>query len=142
MKSTLLATALVLCTASAFAQTIYTSVSPDGRKTFSDRAGTIPGATVSESVPAGDAQNAPVRRFLVSALLSTAVNSSEAERRLAQAQRKRSSGMALQFGESDRIPGGILVNERYWIRQQGLDLEVEQAQRRSNETQRPQLARQ
>jgi hypothetical protein len=142
MKSILLATALVLCTASASAQTIYTSVGPDGRKTFSDRAGAMPGATVSETAPAVDAQNAPGRRLLISSLLSNAVDSSEAERRLALAQRKRSSGMALQFGESDRIPGGILVNERYWIRQQGLDLEVEQAQRRSNETQRPQLARQ
>jgi hypothetical protein len=141
MRSILLATALVLCTASASAQTIYTSVGPDGRKTFSDRAGAMPGATGSETGPAVDAQNAPGRRLLVSPLLSAAVDSSEAERRLAQARRKRSDGMALQPGESDRIPGGILVNERYWTRQQGLDLEVEQAQRRSNETLGLQLAR-
>jgi hypothetical protein len=142
MKSTLLAAALALATASASAQTIYTSVSPDGRKTFSDRAGAMPGATVFETAAAVEAQNAPGRRFLVSPLLSSAVSSSEAERRLALAERKRSDGAALQFGESERVPGGILVNERYWLRQQGLDLEVEQAQRRSNETQRLQLARQ
>ena len=141
MKTTLFA-ALALCAASASAQTIYTSVGLDGHKTFSDRAGTIAGADVSEATPAADAQKAPGRRHLVSSRQSAAINANEAERRLAQAERKRSDGAALQPGEGDKVPGGIVVNARYWIRQQGLDLEVEQAQRRSNETQRLQLARQ
>ena len=141
MKATLLAIAFALCAASASAQTIYTSVSPDGHKTFSDRAGTIPGA-VSETASVSDAPKAPGGRTLVSSLLSATVNTHEAERRLAQAQQKRSKEMALQPGESDRIPGGIIVNARYWNRQEILDLEVEQAQRRLHETQRLQMARQ
>jgi hypothetical protein len=138
MKFTLLATALVLCTASASAQTIFTSVGPNGHKTFSDRAGMVPG-TISTAAAELEVPNAPRKILHVSSLLSATVNAHEAERRLAQAQRKRSDGMALQSGEGDRIPGGIVVNDRYWIRQQGLDLEVEQAQRRSNETHRLQL---
>jgi len=138
MKATLLATALALCAAGASAQTIYTSVGPDGHKTFSDRAGTLPGA-VSVASAEPEVPKAPGGRFLVSSQLSATVNAHEAERRLAQAQRKRSQEIALQSGESDRIPGGILVNARYWIRQEGLDLEVEQAQRRSNEAHRLQI---
>jgi hypothetical protein len=140
MKATLFA-ALALCAASASAQSVYTSVGLDGHKTFSDRAGTIAGAEVSEAAPAADVQNVPGRRFLVSSRLSARVNAHEAERRLALAERKRSDGAALQYGESERVPGGIVVNARYWVRQQGLDLEVEQAQRRSHETQKLQLAR-
>ena len=138
MKSTLLATALALCAVSASAQMIHTSVSLDGHKTFSDRAATTP-EPVPEAVAAPRTPAGTMARGSRGALL---VNANEAGRRLAQAQRKRSNGMALEPGESDRIAGGILVNARYWIRQQGLDLEVEQAQRRSNETQRLQLARQ
>jgi hypothetical protein len=138
MKATLLATALALCAASVSAQTIYISVSLDGHKTFSDRAQTtqepVPEEVAARRTPAGT-----MARGSRGAML---VNANEAERRLTQAQRKRSKGMALESGESDRIPGGIVVNSRYWNRQKVLDLEVEQAQRRSNETQKVQLAQQ
>ena len=73
---------------------------------------------------------------------ATLVNANEAERRLTQTKQKRSQGLTPLPGESVKVPGGVLVNTRYWSRQEKLRLEVEQAQRRSNETQRLQLARQ
>lgn len=141
MKSTLLAVTLALFAASASAQAIYTTVSLDGRKTFSDRADTIP-EPVPEAAPASEVPKAPGRRSLVSPRLSATVDALEAERRLAQAQQKRSLEMAPLPGESAKVPGGIVVNSRYWRRQEKLRIEVEQAQRRLNHVQRPQLARQ
>jgi len=124
MKATLLALLLLLGAASAFAQSIET---PE------PAAGVAP-----ESEPA----KPPVRRTYVSSRLSASVNALEAERRLAQAQHKRSQGMAPQAGESVRTSGGVVVNARYWRRQEKLRMEVEQAQRRMNHVQRPMLARQ
>ena len=141
MKSILLAAALALCAASASAQTVFLSVNPDGHKTYSDR----PDATVepaAEAAPESDAPKPAGRRSLVPARLSASVNALEAERRLAQAQRKRSQGMAPLPGESVQGPDGIVVNARYWRRQEKLRIEVEQAQRRLNHVQRPVMARQ
>jgi hypothetical protein len=141
MKSTLLAAVLVLATSGASAQAVYSTVSLDGRKTFSDRTETIP-EPVLDAAPVADVPKAPGRRPLVSSRLSATVNAQEAERRLAQTQQKRSLGMAPLPGESVKVPGGIVVNARYWNRQEKLRIEVEQAQRRLNNLQRPQLARQ
>ena len=124
MKSTLLAALLVLGAASASAQT----------PSSSDAA--------PEAAPQAEAAKPPVRRTYVSSKLSASVNALEAERRLAQAQHKRSQGMAPQAGESVRTSGGVVVNARYWRRQEKLRIEVEQAQRRVNHVQRPMLARQ
>jgi hypothetical protein len=66
------------------------------------------------------------------------VNAAEAERRLAQAQLRRQRGLEPLAGESS----GGNVNYRYWKRQEKLRHEVEQAQRRLNHVQRPQLAHQ
>ena len=141
MKSTLLATALALCAANASAQTIHTSLSLDGHKSFSDRAATNP-EPVAEAAPAKSAWRTPAGTMAKGSRGASLVNASEAERRLARAKQKRGWAIAPLAGESDKVPGGIVVNARYWHRQKGLDLEVEQAQRRSNETQRVQLARQ
>lgn len=140
MQFVLLAAFLSLCACSASAQTIFTSVSLDGHKTFSDRADldaeSAPDLAAEPSEP-----KAAGRRPLVSSQLSATVNLREAERRLEQAQRKRSRGMAPLAGESDKVPGGILVNARYLGRQERLDLEVAQAERRLYQVQRPQFAR-
>jgi hypothetical protein len=141
MTSILLAALLALCAASASAQMIYTSVGLDGQKSFSDRAA-APAEPALEAAPLADEPKAARRRNVVPARLSATVNAHEAERRLAQAQRKRSQGMAPQAGESVRIPGGVEVNARYWHRQEKARIEVEQAQRRLNHVQRPMLARQ
>ncbi|MFY9317212.1 MAG: hypothetical protein WAO95_16850 [Burkholderiales bacterium] len=139
MKSTLLAAALALVATTASAQAIYTTVSLDGHKTFSDRADTIPEA-VPKAAADSDAPKARGRRSLVPARLSAAVNVLEAERRLAQAQQKRSKAMAPLAGESDRVPGGIVVNARYLRRQERLDREVGQAERRAIDVRQAQLA--
>jgi hypothetical protein len=140
MKATLLAAVLALCAGSASAQSVLTKVSLDGHTTFSDRAeATSEGA--SEATPEADAPK-PRKRTYVPAALAASVNAHEAERRLGQAQQKRSRGMTPLPGESAKVPGGIVVNARYWNRQEKLRQEVEQAQRRLNHVQRPQLARQ
>jgi len=139
MKSTLLAAVLALCAASASAQMIHTSVNLDGHKTFSDRADTMP-ESVPEAVPAKPAWRTPAGTMSKGSRGAVLVNANEAERRLAQAQRKRNKGMALESGESDKISGGILVNARYWNRQEKLELDVDRAQRRANEMRQPTLA--
>ena len=141
MKSTLLAAALALCCASASAQTIFTTVSLDGHKTFSDRAEAQPDPAAEET-PRTAARRTPAGTMAKGSRSAALVNSNEAGRRLAQSQQKRSLGRAPLPGESVKVPGGILVNARYWNRQEKQRIEVEQAQRRLNEMQRLQLASQ
>ena len=139
MRFILLAATLALCAASASAQTIYTTVGLDGHKTFSDRADTTADTVPEVSEEPGVAK-AAVRRSLVPSRLSATVDLYEAERRLTQAQRKRSEGIAPLPGESEKVPGGIVVNAQYLSRQERLDREVGQAERRLHQVQRPQLA--
>ena len=139
MRCTLLAVAFALFAANASAQAIYSTVAADGHKTFSDRSDAMPEPAL-ESAPVSSEPKAPARRPLVSSRLSATVNVHEAERRLAQAQRKRSLGLAPLAGESTKVPGGIVVNARYWQRQEKLRIEVEHAQRRMNQVHKPQLA--
>lgn len=138
MKSTLLAAALALCAANVSAQAIYTSVSLDGHKTFSDRADTNPDPVAE----AADAPKPARRRTFVSSRLSASVNAQEAQRRLAQTKQTRKQGLTPLPGESVPVPGGLAVNTRYWSRQERLRLDVERAQRRANEMNQLQLARQ
>ena len=139
MRFFLLAAALALCAASASAQTIYTTVSLDGHKSFSDRADAT-ADLAPEVAQEPSVAKAPGRRSLVPSRLAATVNLYEAERRLTQAQRKRSKGIAPLPGESEKVPGGIAVNARYLSRQERLDREVGQAERRLHQVQRPQLA--
>ena len=139
MKFTLLAALLALFSASASAQSLYTTVSLDGHKTFSDRADTNLEPAAQET-PKNAARRTPSGTMAKGSRGATLVNSNEAERRLVQIQQKRRQGMAPLPGESARVPGGVQVNSRYWNRQEKLRIEVEQAQRRMNETQRLQLA--
>jgi hypothetical protein len=139
MKSTLLAALLALCAASASAQTMYTTVSPDGHKTFSDRADPTP-EPVAEAAPAKAIWRTPTGTMAKGSRGAALVNASEAERRLLQTRKTRSKGMALLPGESDMVPGGTLVNARYWNRQERLELDVERAQSRANEVRQLTLA--
>ncbi len=134
MKTTLLSVVLLLAAGSASAQTVYTSVSVDGHKTFSDRLDETP-ALETPRAPAGTMANGS-RRAL-------AVNASEAGRRLAQAQLKRSQGLAPLAGEQSRDPGAGAgaLNHRYWQRQEKLRVAVELSQQRLNAIRAPQLAR-
>jgi hypothetical protein len=63
------------------------------------------------------------------------IDASEATRRLGQARLEREQGMTPLPGERIRGMDASALNHRYWRRQEKLRLAVEQAQRRSNETQ-------
>jgi hypothetical protein len=91
---------------------------------------------------AADPENsAPqVKRRALPSRNSAKVNANEAKRRLAQAELKRSLGKEPMPGETTRGPDGVSVNSRYWQRQVQLRIEVDQALRRVNATQQPQLA--
>lgn len=141
MKSTLLAAALALAATAAPAQTIFTAVGPDGHKSFSDRPDAML-ESVQEAAAAIAARRAPAGTMAKGSRGAALVNSNEAQRRLAQAKLKRKQRWQPLPGESVKVPGGIVVNARYWTRQEKLRIEVEQAQRRSNETQRLLVARQ
>lgn len=96
----------------------------------------------SATEPATEPDDATVKskRSRVPSQLATAVNTREAERRLVQAQKKRGAGRAALPGEIVQTPGGAVVSRSYWHRQEKLRLEVEVAQRRLNQVQRPQVA--
>jgi hypothetical protein len=139
MRFIVLAVSLALCAASASAQTIFTSVSLDGHKSFSDRADAAT-ESVPELDPESSAPKAAGRRPLVSSRLSATVNLHEAERRLALAQLKRQQGLEPLPGE--RAQGSATrVSYRYWRRQERLRLDVEKAQQRVNATGPAQLVR-
>jgi hypothetical protein len=115
---------------------IHTSVSLDGHKTFSDRAATTP----EPDPEAVAARRTPAGTMARGSRGATLVNANEAERRLLQTRKARSRGMAPLPGESDMVPGGILVNARYWNRQERLELDVDRAQSRANEVRQPTFA--
>jgi hypothetical protein len=71
----------------------------------------------------------------MSARRAATIDASEAARRLGQARLEREQGVAPLAGERIRGTDASTVNHRYWRRQEKLRLAVEQAQRRSNETQ-------
>ncbi len=62
------------------------------------------------------------------------IEANEAARRLKQARLTRNRGAEPLPAERVRSAGADAVNHRYWRRQEKLRLEVEQALRRSNET--------
>lgn len=131
MKTALIAIALLLAAASAAAQTIHTTVGPDGHRTFSDLAGTAP---VSEQAPAVEPSRAPAGTMANGSRRAAVVNASEARRRLDQARVKRMQGAQPLPGELAVDQGAGVALDRYWRRQEKLRLAEEKAQRRSNET--------
>ena len=115
----LLLVALLCAAGSASAQEVFKQVDEDGHTAFSDQ----PAPT-----PAPKRTIAPRR--------GGKVDVSEAARRLEQAQLARRHGLEPKPGEFTRASGTRTLNYRYWQRQEKLRLAVEQAQRRSLDTQR------
>ncbi len=140
VKTTLLAIALLLASASAQAQAVFTSVNLDGHKTFSDRPDTAP-EPEAEVAPAIAARRAPAGTMAKGSRGAARVNSNEAQRRLAQAQLNRKRGMSPLATEQTRAAGSAALPHRYWQRQEYLRLQVETAQQRLNATREPLLAR-
>lgn len=132
MTHTFLAIALMLAASGASSQMLYTSVSADGHKTFSDR---------PEEIPVIQPPRAPAGTMAIGSRRAATVNANEAQRRLVQAQQKRSEGRTPLAGEESRAGGAPVLNQRYWRRQENLRRQVEQAQQRSNALRQPLLAR-
>jgi hypothetical protein len=135
----LCAAALLCVAASAPAQSIYRQMDENGHVTLSDRP--IADAEPAAAEAAAGAAPAPPKSALPSRN-SAGVNLKEAQRRLEQAQLKRRQGLRPMTGEQTQETGKVALTQRYWRRQEKLRLQVEQAQRRANETARPQVARQ
>jgi hypothetical protein len=114
LAASTLAATVMLSASAVSAQTIYRHIDSEGRVTFSDR---------------------PARASALSPRRSSVVNANEASRRLTQMQQTRWLGMTPLPGETEQGAAGNVVNARYWHRQEGLRVAVEQAQRRSNQTQ-------
>ena len=134
----ILAAAMLCAAAGASAQELYKLVDATGHVTFADRpdAALVPQAA-SEPEPA----RLPKRIAGISSPRAAAiVDAKEAARRLQQAQLTRSRGIEPLPGEKAQHAKEGVLSERYWRRQEKLRLLVEQAQRRANETARPQVA--
>jgi hypothetical protein len=140
VKATLLAAVLVLAAASASAQTIYSKVSLDGHKTFSDRPDTTP-ELAEEEAPALTERSGRARLSPLSSRRGAEIDAKEATRRLAQALRKQRQGLAPLAGEQAQGSEDNVASRRYRQRQERLRVAVEQAQQRVNETLRTQLTR-
>ena len=121
MKTTLLAAVLLLAAAGASAQAINTKVDLEGHPSNGARA-------ESTTTIEADAPTPPVRHLGVARQRSVAINVTEAERRLAQAQLKRQQGLQPLPGELNPETGQ--PSFRYWKRQEKLRQDVEVAQRR------------
>jgi hypothetical protein len=134
----ILAAAILCATAGAAAQEVHKLVDATGSITFSDR----PDETGALQVaPEAETPSQPKRIAGISSPRAAArVDAKEAARRLRQAQIARSEGIEPLPGERAQHAKTGVISERYWRRQQKLQLLVEQAQRRVNETSRPQVA--
>jgi hypothetical protein len=130
----------MLAAASASAQTIYSSVSPDGHKTFSDRPDTMP-EPAEEEAPGLAAPSGRARLSPLSSRRGAEIDAKEATRRLAQALQKQRQGLAPHAGEQAQGSEDNVPSRRYRQRQEKLRVAVEQAQHRVNETHRTQLTR-
>lgn len=115
LASSACALALLCAAASASAQDVFKQVDEDGRTTFSDQ---------------------PPRKTVVLPRRVGKVDVSEAAARLERAQLARKQGVEPRPGEFKQVSGVQTVNYRYWQRQERLRVAVEQAQRRSQATQR------
>jgi len=128
----------ILCAASgASAQELYKLVDETGHVTFADR----PDAALAPQAAEPETPRLPKRIAGISSPRAAAiVDAKEAARRLRQAQMTRSEGIEPLPGEKAQHAKDGVVSERYLRRQEKLRLLVEQAQRRANETARPQVA--
>lgn len=134
---TVLAVAILCAASGASAQELYKLVDETGHVTFADR----PDAALAPQAAEPETPRLQKRIAGISSPRAAAiVDAKEAARRLRQAQMTRSEGIEPLPGEKAQHARDGVVSERYLRRQEKLRLLVEQAQRRANETSRPQVA--
>jgi hypothetical protein len=95
----------------------------------------------AQTVSALDVSRALASNSVISSRDAFAVDANEAARRLEQAQRRRAQGAEPRPGEQAQTAGTVVVNHRYWRRQEKLRHLVEQALHRSNETRQSKAVR-
>jgi len=138
IRQAILAATFFCAATGACAQEVYKMVDAAGRVVFTDQPGLAPELQLA---PEPDASRVPKRIAGISSPRAAAiVDAKEAARRLQQAQLTRSRGIEPLPGEKAQHAKDGVVSERYLRRQEKLRLLVEQAQRRANETSRPQVA--
>ena len=136
-------TAVCLCAAAGVpAQTVYKQVDDAGNVTYTDR----PDTTSTPSRPMATVSALDVARALatntpISSRGAALIDANEAARRLEQAELERKQGAERLPGEQAQGADANAANHRYSQRQEDLRRMVEQAQRRSNETDRSFRAR-
>lgn len=134
----ILAAAIPCAATGASAQEMYKLVDATGQVMFTDRPSETPELQVATEP---ESPRVPKRIAGISSPRAAAlVDAKEAARRLRQAQMTRSEGIEPLPGEKAQHARDGVVSERYLRRQEKLRLLVEQAQRRANETSRPQVA--
>ena len=122
------------------AQMVFKQVSLAGNITYTDQPETTAPAQEADS-PELAAPKVKHRIANISPRRVTAVvDAKEAALRLRKAQLQRQHGAQPLAGEQTHANGESTPNYRYWRRQERLRNLVEQAQRRSNEAGRVQLA--
>jgi hypothetical protein len=131
----LCAATLVCAAAGLSAQTIHKAIDAEGRVSYSDQPDTTPTLHLA-TVPALDVANALARNAPISSRLAATVDADEAARRLGQALLDRKLGAARLPGERVDGADAVAANQRYRVRQEDLQREVEQALHRASLTSR------
>jgi hypothetical protein len=129
------AVALLCGAAGVSAQAIHKAIDAEGRVTYSDQPDTTPTWHLA-TVPALDVANALARNAPISSRLAATVDADEAARRLGQALLDRKLGTERLPGERVHGADATAANQRYRLRQQDLQREVEQALHRADVTSR------
>ncbi len=119
--------------AGALAQTVHKQIDAAGHITYSDRPDTTP---APPTIPALDVANALASNSAISSRRAATIDANEAMRRLGQAELERKEGSERLPGEQVHGADASGANHRYRQRQEELRRAVEQAQRRSDATDR------
>ena len=124
---------LLLASAGSSAQMVHKEIDATGRVTYTDQPATTPSWHFA-TVPALDVADALAGNFAIASRLAALVDADEAARRLRQTLLERKLGVDRLPGELARGAGASAANQRYRLRQQGLQLQVEQALQRARQT--------
>jgi hypothetical protein len=128
--------ATLLCAAAGWsAQTIHKEIDAAGRVTYTDQPEASPSGHLA-TIPALDVANALARNAAISSRLAATVDADEAARRLGQALLDRKLGAERLPGERVHGADAVAANQRYQVRQEDLQREVEQALLRASLTSR------
>jgi hypothetical protein len=126
----------LLCTAAGVsAQAIHKTIDAAGRVTYTDQPDPSPSGHRA-TIPAVDVASALAGNSAISSRFAAIIDVDEAARRLGQALLERSLGAERLPGEQVGGAGAAAANQRYRLRQEDLQREVELALQRASRTAR------